>query len=360
MMSKVKKALITAAVFIVVGISGSIVSGFYVVPQVAAEVYRVQKEVRNATPIEREVFTTGESVEALDISALNERGFDVEIKPSNDNNTRIKVYEYYENSLKVDANYDSASKKLVVIGERDIFELFNADSLKGFFERGYKALIGTLVEEANQISQIVIEVPTGVDISFKGQDSANLIVKDPVVLKDNLSFSCDYGDLDLPVNNNLKNIDIRTDYYFGIDVREFINAEKVSINSSNVYIASRGFRDDYVDFTKVPEQVDIFADKTTVTSFIPLGKNVTITSENVDYESNFEAYPVKLQLRGEYDSNAYYSDEVKGKEEEYISDGSYEGILGSKDSAEYNLTINRYYFCDIENVTDFEIESDLR
>lgn len=361
MMSKVKKALITAAVFIVVGISGSIISGFYVVPQVAAEVYRVQKEVRNAVAKETEVFATGEVVETLDISALQGNGFDVEIKLSSDNNTRVKTYGYYDNSITVDTSYDSEGKRLIVSGQKDIYKLFDAENLKGFFEEGYKTIIGNLVEEANRTSQIVIEVPTGVNINFKGNAGNNLIVKDASVLKDNLNFSCYYGYVDLPLNNTLKNIDIKTNEYFEMDLREFINADKVNIEASNISIVSKGYSSEYSNIAKLPESVTIFgSNNVDVESFIPLGRNVSISSNYVEYDSNFEAYPVNLQLRGRAASNAYYSDRVDLGFDRSIDSESFQGVLGSKDTAEYNLTINRYYNCEIENLSDLDIEAELR
>lgn len=361
MMSKVKKALITAAVFIVVGISGSIISGFYVVPQVAAEVYRVQREVRNAVPKETEVFATGEAVETLDISALQGNGFDVEIKPSGDSNTRVKTYGYYDNSITVDTSYDSEGKRLIVSGQRDIYKVLDAENLKGFFEEGYKTIIGSLVEEANRTSQIVIEVPTGVNVNFKGNDGNNLIVKDASVLKDNLNFSCYYGYVDLPLNNTLKNIDIKTNAYFEMDLREFINADKVNIEASNISIVSKGNSSEYSSIAKLPESVTIFgSNNVDVESFIPLGKNVSISSNYVEYDSNFEAHPVNLQLRGRAASNAYYSDRIDLGFDRSIDSESFQGVLGSKDTAEYNLTINRYYNCEIENLSDLDIEEELR
>ncbi|MDU4890806.1 MAG: hypothetical protein E6344_00970 [Clostridium sp.] len=361
MMSKVKKALITATIFIVVGISGSIVSGFYVVPQFAAEAYRVQREVRNAVPKEKEVFVTSEAVETLDISALQGNGFDVEIKPSSDNNTRVKTYEYYENSITVDTSYDGEGKRLIVSGQRSIYNLLDAENLKGFFEEGYKTIIGNLVEEANRTSQIVIEVPTGVNVNFKGTDGTNLIVKDSSVLKDNLNFSCYYGYVDLPFNNNLKNIDIKTNAYFEMDLREFINADKVNIEASNISIVSRGYSNEYSNITKLPESVTIFGrNNVDVESFLPLGKNVVISSDHVEYDSNFEAYPVNLQLRGRERANSYYSDRMKGDWDRYIDSENFQGVLGSGEAAEYNLSINRYYSCDIENLSNLDIEADLR
>lgn len=361
MMSKVKKALITAAVFIVVGISGSIVSGFYVVPQVAAEVYRVQKEVRNAVPKETEVLVIGEVVDTLDISALKGNGFDVEIKPSSDNNTRVKTYEYYDNSITVDTSYDSEGKRLIVSGQRDIYKLLDAENLKGFFEEGYKTIIGNLVEEANRTSQIVIEVPAGVNVNFKGNDGTNLVVKDSSVLKDNLNFSCYYGYVDLPLNNSLKNIDIKTNAYIEMDLREFINADKVNIEASNISIVSRGYSSEYSNITKLPESVTIFgSNNVDIESFIPLGKNVNISSNYVEYDSNFEAYPVNIQLIGREGASSYFSDRMNDDWDKYIDSENFQGVLGSGETSEYNLTINRYYNCDIENLSNLDIEAELR
>lgn len=360
MMSRVKKALITAAVFIVIGISGSIVSGFYVVPEVVAEVYRVQREIRNATPEEREVFTTGEAIEVLDISALESRGFDVEVKLSSDNNTRIKVYDYLDESITVSTNYDSEGKRLIITGERAIYEFLDAENLKGFFERGYKAFIGNLMEEANRTSQIVIEVPSGVNINFKGNYSNNLIINDNSVLKDSLYFSCYNGYVNLPLNNTLKNIDIKTNSYFEMDLREFINADKVNIEANNVSIVSGGYRDEYRNITKLPENVSVFGNNVDVESFIPLGKNVAISSDYVEYDSNFEVFPVNLQLRGRSGANTYYTNRINGDFDKYIDNENFQGILGDRDNADYNLTINRFYHCKIENLSDLEIEANIR
>ena len=172
-MSKMKKAFITALVFIIVGISGSIISGFYIMPQIVEEVYRVQREIRNATPTESEIFVTEEVVNTLDIEVLDQRGFDVEVKSSTDNKTRITVYEYLDESINVNADYHREDKRLIITGSRTIQHILNAENLKGFLERGYKALIGTLMEESNNTNQIVIEVPTGVDINFKGNYNNN-------------------------------------------------------------------------------------------------------------------------------------------------------------------------------------------
>lgn len=360
-MSKTKKALITAAVFLAVGITGSIISGFYMVPKVASEVYRVQREIRNATPTEREVFNTGEGVEVVDIKSLAEKGFNVEVKLSTDANTKVKVYEYLDGAIQVQANYDANAKKLVVTGERTLYDILDADNIKGLFERGYNAVLYTLMEETNRTSQIVIEVPKGVDINFEGNYYNNLLISDSAVLKDNFTYYSSNGYVNLPFNNTLKNIDIKSNGYLEIDLREFINADKVNIEANSISIESRGYESEYTGIEKLPESVNIYGNHVDIESYMPIGKNVIIDGDDVDYESNFEAYPMNVQLRGRSGGRCYYYG--NGIESNFGGDRveeRYEGIIGKGQTSEYNLVINRYYDCELSNVTSIELESDLR
>ena len=359
-MSKMKKAFITALVFIIVGISGSIISGFYIMPQIVEEVYRVQREIRNATPTESEIFVTEEVVNTLDIEVLDQRGFDVEVKSSTDNKTRITVYEYLDESINVNADYHREDKRLIITGSRTIQHILNAENLKGFLERGYKALIGTLMEESNNTNQIVIEVPTGVDINFKGNYNNNLIINESSVLKENLSYSCHNGYVDLPFNNNLKNIDIKTDSYLEMDIREFINADKVNLESAAISIVSAGYRNEYENITKLPESVTIYGNSVRVTSFMPLGKDVAISGNYVEYESNFEVYPINLQLRGRAGAESYYNNGMNNNFHGSKVSENFQGIIGSEGTSENNLTISRYYKCEIDNLSDFEIETEFK
>jgi len=99
-MNRWKKSLIVAGIFLAVGITGSIISGVYMMPKIVNKVYKVHQEIINATPTEREVFVTDEQVDAVDISSLENKGYNVEIKSSSDKNTRVKVLEYIENDMK--------------------------------------------------------------------------------------------------------------------------------------------------------------------------------------------------------------------------------------------------------------------
>ncbi len=360
-MSKAKKALITASVFLAIGITGSIISGFYMVPKVASEVYRVQREIRNAAPIEREVFTTGEEITSINITALEYKGFDVEIRPSTDANTKIKVYEYLDGDIQVVTSYDATEKKLVVTGERTLYNILDADNMKGLFERGYNVVLYTLMEESNRTNQIVIEVPSGVDINFDGNYYNNLTITDNAVLKDNLTYLCSNGYVNLPLNNTLKNIDIRSNGYLEMDLREFINADKVNLEGNSISIESRGYAREYASVERLPESVNIYGNHVDIESYMPIGKNVIITGDDVDYESNFEAYPMNVQLRGRSGANCYYYG--SGIESNFGGDRvqeSYEGIIGNGQTSDYNLSINRYHYCELSNATSAEIESDLR
>lgn len=361
MISKVKKAIITATVFLVVGISGSIISGIYMIPRLASEIYNIQREINNVQPIETEVFSTEQLVDSLDIKALEYNDFDVELKPSMDNKTRIKVYEYSEGSINVTTKYNASEKKLEVIGVRENPYIFEAGSLREFLNNGYNTVINTLKEGYNIKSKIIIEIPNKVDITFLGDNYKNMIIEDNSVLKDNLYFSSNEGYINLPINNTLKNIDIRTNSHLNMDFREFINAESVNISAHDLSIESNGYEIDYKNINSIPKNVNIQSDYVEVTTYIPIGLNVMISGNNVEYSSNFNDNPLNVQLISKDErGSSYYT---VGEEDRFNNKklgSNFKGILGGGDEANNNLTIKGYYDCELENLNSIELESNLR
>ncbi len=363
-MNRWKKSLIVAGVFLAIGITGSIISGVYMIPKVTNEVYRVQRDVVNATPKEREVFVTGDEVTSLDISSLQDNGFDVEVKSSKDANTKVKVYEYLENEMKVEATYDTTSKKVKVVGERTSYDLFKGKNVKEFFETVYDAFLNTLVVESSDVPQIVIEVPSGVDINFSSNLSTNLIVKDSNVLKDNLVFegsNCGY--VDLPYNNTLKNITINTNSYLEMDLREFINAENVNISCHSIDIYSGGSYKDYEAIKVLPGTININANYIDIKSYMPIGKNVELDSERINYTTNFKDYAMMVDLKDNNHGNVNFNDENLGNDNEFSNkdlNNNYKGYLGKGDNKDFNLKVSSYNTCEFHHVSSEKLERDLR
>lgn len=363
-MNRWKKSLIVAGIFLAIGITGSIISGFYMIPKVTKEVYRVQREVVNKVPAEREVFVTSEQVDTLDISSLENNGFDVEIKPSEDENIRVKAYEYMDDEMQVEATYDATSKALKVVGNRTKFNLFQDGNIREFFQKSYDAVINEIMVESKDIPQIVIEVPSGVDVNFSSNYNTNLLIKDSKVLKDNLVFESNSGGyVDLPYNNTLKNINIKTNSYLEMDVREFINTENVKISCNSIEVYSWGAYKDYVALEVLPESIDISANYIDIKSYMPIGKNVILDSESVNYTTNFVDFAMMVDLQDNNYGSAYFHNENLGDDNDLSTtelNNGYSGYVGEGNKKDYNLKVSRYNTCEFEHLSLEELERELR
>lgn len=362
-MNRWKKSLIVAGVFITIGIVGSIISGIYVIPKVVNEAYRVQRNVINAAPMEREVFVTEEQVDSIDISSLESKGYNVEIKSSPDKNARVKVLEYLENDMKVETSYDANTKGLKVVGDRTMYNFFEAENIKGFFEKSYDAIIYTLMEERNDNAQIIIEVPSGVDINFNGNYNTNLTIENSKVLKDTLIFTSPRGGyVDLPYNNTLKNISIKTNNYLEMDLREFINAENVRIDCNNIKVYSGGTYKEYQGREVLPNNVTVNANYINMESYMPIGKNVVLVGHEVEYKTNFDEYAMKADLRSNNRDESHFDDKNLENEQNFNSitfDNNYEGYLGRGEKKDFSLSVSGYDICRFEHSSTSDLEMDL-
>ncbi|MEW8994270.1 hypothetical protein [Clostridium sp.] len=361
-MNRWKKSIIVAGIFLAVGITGSIISGAYMMPKIVNKVYKVQQEIINATPTEREVFVTDEQVDAVDISSLENKGYNVEIKSSPDKNTRVKVLEYIENDMKVETSYDANTKGLKVVGDRTMYNFFEAENIRGFFEKSYDAIIYTLKEEKNDNAQIVIEVPVGVDVNFNSNYYTNLIIKDSKVLKDTLIFTSPRGGhVNLPHNNTLKNISIKTSNYLEIDLREFINAENIKIDCNNARVYSGGTYNDYEEGKVLPDDVTINADYIDIESYMPIGKNVILVGRDVNYTTDFNEYAMNVDLKDNRGGRVHFDGADLSNEENFnsvTSNSSHEGYIGRGKKKDFKLSVSGYDICEFEHssTTDLEME----
>lgn len=358
-MNRWKKSLIVAAVFLGVGIIGSIVSGIYMAPRVINEIYRVQREVANADVSEREVFTTAEEIQSINIESLKEQGFDVEVVPSTDGNTRVKVNEYMENTMKVESTYNEEKKELTVVGERSIYNLFEGETLKGLFENGYDAVISTLVEERNDNSQIIIEVPKAVDINFQAHYYANLIVNDNAVLKDNLTLNSGNGYVSLPAYNTLKNITIKTNDYVEMDLRELINAENVNISARSIQVTSKGFEKEYIEAAKLPGSVILSGRNIEIKSYMPIGKDVKLDGDYINYQTNFRDYGMNVNIEGNSQNVYFHGEEFENQYDLSNFRGNYSGYIGRGENKDFNLKVSRFSNCEFQHVYPEELEKEV-
>lgn len=355
-MNRIKKTIITAGIFLAIGITGSIVTGVRMVPDLVNEVYRLQNEIMTATPKEREAFSTTEAIENIDFSSLSGGEFTVEVKASSDGVARVKVFEYLEQDISLESSYDAESKTLVMEAQRDRYHIFQQGGLTETVKRAYDTIIYSLAEQRNKEGQIVIEVPAGVNLNFNGKNYSKLVVKDKSVLKDNFSFNSYGGRIELPLFNDLKTIDISTNNYLEMDLREIINAENVNLNSNSIEIYSNGYATDYKNINKIPQVVNLSGYDVNVKSFIPIGREVNIAADNIEYQGNLEAFPGKFSLQGGRGGYAYYN----------VNDGNrrdlgtyFEGVFIEGKETSYGVNMVDYRYCEINNKSDLQLEKDL-
>ncbi|GAA0115429.1 hypothetical protein [Clostridium senegalense] len=275
-MNKGKIALITAAILVGIGTIGAIGTGVVAVPQFVADVQDVKNN--NKQSIAKEIYSTEDEVLNLDISSSGNGKASVEINQSKDNLVKIKTYNFPMEKLEVNPSYDTDSKTLKINSE--IIESMAIPQGDGnVFERMYNGLLYSLSGDYTG-SKIIIEVPKGVNINLKSDESISLNVEKASVLSDSINFDSYYGYCSLPKFNNLKQIKIRANGNITMDVREFINADSVEILGSHVDISSNGLFSDYEKVGTLPKNIDLKANSVSIESYIPIAQDIKINANN--------------------------------------------------------------------------------
>lgn len=141
-----------------------------------------------------------------------------------------------------------------------------------------------------------------------------------------------------------------------MDLREIINAENVNLNSNSIEIYSNGYATDYKNINKIPQVVNLSGYDVNVKSFIPIGREVNIAADNIEYQGNLEAFPGKFSLQGGRGGYAYYN----------VNDGNrrdlgtyFEGVFIEGKETSYGVNMVDYRYCEINNKSDLQLEKDL-
>ena len=374
-MSKSKIALITAAVLTTVGIVGAIVTGIKVVPTTLSSMI---KDIKEDIYVETEVKSLAENIEKLNINSWeNDK---LEIRKSNDNNTRIKTYKINKSYYDIEDNYIESDKTLTLNIKRNR-SFHNIDNIEEQFRRMYPNFIGYDIDE----NLIVIEVPNQVDINIEGNSGVSLDIKDDGILKDDLKIkdteSRIYSTFNIPNNNSLKNFEIINDSLVNLEVLDFINAENVEIQGKHINIKSKDIPNDY-DLNNIPEKVSVRGSYISIDSYIPLGKDVDIYSkEELKYIANFEDY----NYIGKIDSKAFRNNDKANHDKDYynreqnvdeyhtennnilrlenvsfdLNNGQYSGKLSQAEGEQYDLNITVLERGEIVNDSKINIKNNI-
>lgn len=366
-MSKSKISLIIAAILIIVGIVGSILTGIKVIPK---NINFIINSVKEYIYAETEVKSLPYNVEKLNVTTSKD--VKLEIRRSFDNNTRIKTNRINKSYYNIEDIYMESDKTLILdIKTNRIF-----DNIHNIYEQ-FEGMNASFTEYDIEENLIIIEVPNQVDINIEGNEELSLDIKDDGILKNDLKIkynkSIGYSTFNIPNNNKLKNLQIINAPYINLEVLDFINAKSVEIQGSHIDIKSTEIPNDY-DLNNIPESISVRGNDINITSYVPLGKDVDIYAEHkLNYTSNFEDY----NYVGNIDSKAFKNkDENKeGNVYEYynedydilrlknlsfvLNEGKYSGKLSGADGYEYRLNISVLGCGDIVNDSKTNIKNNI-
>lgn len=369
-MSKSKVALITAAIVTTVGIAGSIITGLTVVPKTVSQMIN---EVENSTFVESEISSYSDEINSLNFKIDTSDHIKLEFRVSADNNLRIKTYDINKNYYNINSKYIETNKNLDI----DIIRNKKVD-IERDFKRIYPRIIGARIDE----ELLIIEAPRNVDIKIDSSNPVSLDIKSDGILKDSLIInshgSRGWSEYNIPDNNTLKKVEIASDDSLELSVLDFINAENVDIQGDYIKITSNGINDNH-DLNKLPSNVNLRGRRIEVKSYIPIGKNVDIYSEDdIQYTSNFNDYKYtgiidnKKEWKNNYDNNKHNQYENEVDLEEYyenglklenmgvaLKEGVYEGNYSNAEGEQYNLNITAVRDGNIINDTKSNIKNSL-
>lgn len=260
-----KKLSIFAIVLIIVGLIGSVWSGFLSMP------YFINKLQDYEEGINKEKVIYEENININNLS-INTKYANVKILKNDSSKVIIKTNGLYKNS---EIKINQSGKDLVIkeeINNQKIEKIKNIDDLINI------ALENTFSSYRNTI---LVYIPNNMNISAI-TDSGHLYVKDNIFL-DSLTFKTYGGSISLPSEiKNLKFLDLTSKSDLSLKLSELIGIDEVNINSNEVYISSK--ESTFYDMEKyIPKKVTINGDNLEngiidIESTIPISKDLTIDS----------------------------------------------------------------------------------
>ena len=355
-MSKFKIAIITGTILIIVGIVGVIPSGLNMTKEVLADINSARNE---KVSTENYVTLYEEEKEIENIKVVSDSGvydtLNVEIKKSNDNKFSIKKHQGWITDIDINSNYDESSKTISINinSKRDVLKFYREN--KGVLENIYDETIYALANNRKVVNGVIeIYVPNSVNIDVESNRNIFLKVADEEVLGDNLDYNSNMGGISLPKFNKCKNISINSNDYVELDVREFINAEKVNISGSYVDINSHGGYLEYDGLNKFPEEINIITEYLSVDSYIQLANKIVLdVGHSLNIEMPFDEYNVFADINAKSD-NVYLSG-VNGA----VIGGKFTGELSNGANGRIELIVKSCYYGEIENVSRSNLNFDM-
>lgn len=281
-----KKLSIFAIVLIVVGLIGTVWSGFFSMPYFINKLQDFDEQVN----MENTIYEKNIDVEELNI---NTNYVNTKIVKSNTNKIVVKSRGLYENT---DIQVRDNDKILSV---KEVDKNLSMSKIKSVDDFTSKILENVF---SNHTNMITIYVPKDINLKVISK-SGSLTIENDIFLNE-FSFETYSGYLSLPNEvKNLNKLSISSQNYVSLQLGEILGIKEVNIYSNDVYIESDKYNLEDIE-KYLPNKVNIKSNNLdniniNIESNLPISKNLTIDGYNSEVNLNLplDRYKFKFDIK---------------------------------------------------------------
>ena len=281
-----KKLSIFAIVLIVVGLIGTVWSGFFSMPYFINKLQDFDEQVN----MENTIYEKNIDVEELNI---NTNYVNTKIVKSNTNKIVVKSRGLYENT---DIQVRDNDKILSV---KEVDKNLSMSKIKGVDDFTSKILENVF---SNHTNMITIYVPKDINLKVISK-SGSLTIENDIFLNE-FSFETYSGSLSLPNEvKNLNKLSISSQNYVSLQLGEILGIKEVNIYSNDVYIESDKYNLEDIE-KYLPNKVNIKSNNLdniniNIESNLPISKNLTIDGYKSEVNLNLplDRYKFKFDIK---------------------------------------------------------------
>ncbi|WP_228110105.1 DUF4097 family beta strand repeat-containing protein [Terrisporobacter petrolearius] len=281
-----KKLSIFAIVLIVVGLIGTVWSGFFSMPYFINKLQDFDEQVN----MEKTIYEKNIDVEELNI---NTNYVNTKIVKSNTNKIVVKSRGLYENR---DIQVRDNDKILSV---KEVDKNLSMGKIKSVDDFTSKILENAF---SNHTNMITIYVPKDINLKVISK-SGSLTIENDIFLNE-FSFETYSGSLSLPNEvKNLNKLSISSQNYVSLQLGEILGIKEVNIYSNDVYIESDKYNLEDIE-KYLPNKVTIKSNNLdniniNIESNLPISKNLTIDGYKSEVNLNLplDRYKFKFDIK---------------------------------------------------------------
>ncbi|MEG0856538.1 MAG: DUF4097 family beta strand repeat-containing protein [Terrisporobacter sp.] len=298
-----KKLSIFAIVLIIIGLIGSIWSGFFSMPYFMNKLQSYEEQINKESIVLDEKI----NINKLDI---NTNYSSVIISKSDSDNVIIKTSGLNESAqLKV----NTKGKTLYVKEEYKDQRIDKIKSIDDF--------VNKLIEDAfsNNRNMIMIYIPQDVDFNINS-DAGIINIEDDLFLND-FNYKTNAGQLSLPNEiKKLEKMNITSQSHVSLELAQLLGIKNININCSGANISSDKYNLEEIE-KYLPQKITINADNMSedsisINSSMPISKNLIINGYKTDVYLNLPLDRFKFK----FDIKAYNGIELNDFMSNIIND----------------------------------------